>query len=210
MSQPITRDDLFKIMQGYENRIAKLEKSLTTADFWVESVPDGAITGAKVAGNTLTSVNIDADSINQSELGPNSVGTPEIIANAVTKLHFTTPTTSAPTTTSTSFVVLPEMTITADFGGNELLIIFTGTFQQSANASVVAVGIHDGGTVIEAGARTEHNFPNSGRPTPFSIVRRYAPAAGSRTIDVRWAVSGGTTGTNLTTQRQLLVLELRR
>lgn len=148
--------------------------------------------------------------IGPEDIQDGAVGTDQLAANAATKLYTTTATTSGPTTASTASpasAVIPEMTITADFGGNPIEVRFNGEFQQSG-ANSNQIEIFDAGSAVATTARVV-TFPGASSSSIMTVVHAYTPAAGSRAIEIRWRVNAGT-ATAITTRRQLSILELRR
>ena len=149
--------------------------------------------------------------LGKGQIQNGAVGTAALAANAATKIHIATPTTSGPTTASTASpptAVVPEMSITADFGGNPIIALFSADLRVSA-AAFVGVGIADAvGGFIAASERTAHTATASGA-VPASLIYAFTPSTGSRTLQVRWRTTAGTV-TNIDLRRQFVVLELRR
>ncbi len=124
-------------------------------------------------------------------------------------------TTSAPTTTSASYVVIPQMTVTITTSGGNVLILFNGAFNVQSNDDFT-IGIHED-SVLVAGTEQRSAFfggsllgltpaaITSGNVSAIGMV--IAPSAGSHTYDVRWKVAAGTARA-ITTQRQIIVTEL--
>jgi hypothetical protein len=124
------------------------------------------------------------------------------------KLHTTTPTTSDPTTTSTAeppTAILPQMSVTADFGGNPILCLFTG-HMFNATASSIGIALADAGTVIVPTRRDTVLAANAAQS--LSLIHAFTPPAGSRTINIRWRTSAGTAICGLL-RRQLVIVEFR-
>jgi hypothetical protein len=124
-------------------------------------------------------------------------------------------TTSGPTTTSGSFVTIPEMTLTANFSGGPVICWFLGNFQSSTTptsyldtAILLDGGYPDGShdwtlTAIPAGITT------SGGTVVFPFARTdvFTPSAGSHTISMTWLTGGGT-ATTYGQRRSLMILQL--
>lgn len=131
----------------------------------------------------------------------------QLQVGAATKLHSAQGSTLAPTTTSTAnppTVVLNEMTITADFGGNPIVILFTGLFNNTAG-NTTRICLHD----LTAGTDIEFNRSTVAATDTLVQIQPYTPAAGTRTIQVRWSTSAGT-ATAAGVNRTLVIVELRR
>lgn len=137
-----------------------------------------------------------------------AVGTTQLAANAATKLHTTTATTSSPTTTSAVAATLAEMTITADFGGNPILVMFSGDFTHSTAGNWILVELFDAGVSVATTPRGANDASANYQHT-MTVTHGYTPAAGSRTLDIRWSTAGATATATLT-RRNLSILELRR
>lgn len=124
-------------------------------------------------------------------------------------------TTSAPTTTSASYVVIPQMTVTITTSGGNVLILFNGAFNIQSNDDFT-VGIHEDAVLVSGTEQRSAFFGGSLLGlTPGAITSgiastigmTVAPSAGSHTYDVRWKVAAGTARA-ITTQRQIIVTEL--
>lgn len=123
-------------------------------------------------------------------------------------------TTSAPTSTNASFVVIPEMTLSLTTHGQPAVVIFNGAFNlqngDAWNAAIYVDGVQNaaslrhteffGGSLL---GLVPANMPGYTK-TLFAFVAGLSSA--SHTFDVRWAVSAGTARA-LSTQRTLTVFE---
>lgn len=160
----------------------------------------GAVGG--VLSGSLPNPGFAADMATQAELNAAVAGmVPVTLRSAVG-------TTSSPTTASTAdpmTAVIPEMTITADFAGHPILAIFTCHFQHSAASVNIDIEMYDAGTRLPDTRRLGAVTAAAGS-TELSIGYMYTPAAGSRTIDVRWRTGSGTI-TAGTTRRQLIIVQ---
>lgn len=165
---------------------------------------------------TLDSGNVDASGVQRNfetlsqvfPLGPQHLRNSSATGGgAATKLHTTTPTTSSPATTSTTPVALAQMSVTADFGGNPVQAMFTGEFANNTSGHFVSIVLFDAGVQLGNTNRLEH-VAAANQSVTLALIHAYTPAAGSRTLDIRWFVSGGTATNNLL-RRQLSILELR-
>jgi hypothetical protein len=122
-------------------------------------------------------------------------------------------TTSGPTTTSATFVVIPEMTLTVTTTGGQLLTLFDGDFNiQGGDDFLIAVFL-DGSEV--AGTRRELALTftltlgvltlSSDQTASNHVL--LAASTGSHTVDVRWQRTAGTARAN-GTQRKLTLIEM--
>lgn len=131
-----------------------------------------------------------------------------IVGEGAVKPHVATPTTSNPTTVSTTMVALAEMAVTADFRGNPVVAMFTGHFNNNSAGGYAECQLFDAGVAIVDSLRSGMSETVNGA-IPLSMIWAFTPAAGSRTLDVRWLVNAGT-GTAVLKRRQFVVLELVR
>lgn len=120
--------------------------------------------------------------------------------------------TSNPTTTSATYVVIPEMTITL-LTFRSVRIDFTGAFNVQSNDDFT-LGIHENGTLIP-GAEYRVSFfggsllglvPAAITSFPVGLSALTTSTPGSNTYDIRWKRTAGTARA-LLTQRQLIVIE---
>lgn len=113
------------------------------------------------------------------------------------------------TTTSTAdpmTAVVSNMSITADFGGYPLLFFWSALMQNNTAGATTRSALHVDGTEVFASRRaTTHGTANGVSNHSLSGFY-YQPAAGSRTMTMRWHVSSGT-GTVY--ERQFVIAELR-
>lgn len=127
-----------------------------------------------------------------------------------------TSSTSAPTTTSATYVVIPEMTVTLIGSGRSVLVNFVGSFNIQNNDDFT-IGIHLDSSLL---AETEQRISFFGGTllglTPANItagsisanaIVSGSSALGSHTYDIRWKRAAGTARA-ITTQRQFMALEL--
>lgn len=124
-------------------------------------------------------------------------------------------TTNAPTTTSGSFVVIPEMTVTLNFQGGTAYVDFSGSFNMQNNDqwnyAIFVDGVEAPGTrrlmhVIMSTALlgTTGSFPGI-ESSVSHLATNLSP--GSHTFDVRWQVLGGTARAN-STNRKIIAMEV--
>ena len=119
-----------------------------------------------------------------------------------------TPTTSGPTTTSTTFVVLDEMTFTftPKSAANPIRISGSGWFQTSADG-VVGLAIFVDGVQEAFSARGAHGHSGGTSDVAIPVGKVLTGlSVASHTITLRWTVSTGT-ATAVGTERSLIVEE---
>ncbi|HEV1992516.1 MAG TPA: hypothetical protein VGR34_06595, partial [Candidatus Dormibacteraeota bacterium] len=117
--------------------------------------------------------------------------------------------TSGPTTTSTTFAVLSEMTKTITTKGNKVLITFWVIIYDATGAGGpdAIFGLFRDGTQITTSGSISLEASFAYRQVTITYVD--SPTAASHTYDIRWKSSGGAhVITALTTARGLQVTEL--
>jgi hypothetical protein len=123
--------------------------------------------------------------------------------------------TSAPTTTSGSFVVIPEMTVTLTIPAGSVKVDFSGCFNMQHNDNWAYAMFVDG--VEASGTRRNMQLVMStgalvsvgDHPAMEASTHHLATglSAGSHTFDVRWFVTGGAARA-VGTQRKLIAIEV--
>jgi hypothetical protein len=122
--------------------------------------------------------------------------------------------TSAPTTSSGTPAVIPEMTVTKTTLGGVVLVLFSGSFTLlTGDAGTIALYLD--AVLIPGTERSVSYTSSAGALDPAaSISASYGVsallegvAAGSRIFDVRWSASAGSLRA-ITTRRSLSVAEL--
>lgn len=124
--------------------------------------------------------------------------------------------TATPTTTSATFVVIPEMTVTVVLTSGKALVSFSGDFNMQHNDNWAFAVFVDG--VEATGTRRNMNFvsatglvvTNGSIPGLEASTTHFATGLvpGSHTFDVRWIVTGGTARA-VSTQRKIIVMEVQ-
>ena len=94
-----------------------------------------------------------------------------------------------PQTSSTSYVVISEMTQTITTKGNKVLVIFTISMVDTSGAPLTSLAIFRDGVQITQ----DYNIVVGTNGAFMSIAYIDTPSAGSHTYDVRWHVTVGTT-----------------
>lgn len=123
--------------------------------------------------------------------------------------------TSNPTTTSASFVLIPEMTVTASTRGTRpVIVLFAGSFQIQSdlvNGDMIEIALFVDGVQV-AGPVTSLGSAGGLAPTrtiPATAIARVTPSPGSHTYEARWRrPSGGGTCRCYGTDRKLAIQEL--
>lgn len=139
------------------------------------------------------------------------ITTSQIAANAVSEVSKTSPTTSGPTTTSTSYATMPEMEVTVNPTATvDLEVDASATVGHNTAGGAVVIGLSlDGGAVPEDAERSfMAAITNAYGCLAVSWVFA-GVAAGSHTVRLLWKVSGGT-GVSTTYQRSVRVRQRKR
>ena len=118
-----------------------------------------------------------------------------------------------PTTSSATFVQIPEMTTTVTTVGGQLLVMFDCSFRVIGLDSLMYALFIDGVEITGSRRQAACVFTlslgllNIDNQQPSSAHALVSPSAGSHTVDVRWARIGGVARAN-DVQRKLTVVEL--
>jgi hypothetical protein len=137
------------------------------------------------------------------------VQTGDLTANAVSQLWAATVSTTFPSTTQpigSGAVLMPDMSVPIVTQGGTLLYLFECMSNNSAAGNVNVFDLFRG-----AGLLTRRQFTAgvAGYDTYCALLYAEALAAGSYTIEARWAVTAGT-AVSIGNQRSLTIIELRR
>ena len=108
--------------------------------------------------------------------------------------------TDAVSTTSTSFVTIPGLLATPNAG--TYTVTLSGSMENDSRSKKVEVAIFIDGSQINHSSRRFHRG-NQQQVAPFVSVTR-ATLSGSQTVEGRWKVDSGSSGT--ITERSLLIL----
>ncbi len=117
-----------------------------------------------------------------------------------------TPTTSAPTTTSATYAVIPEMTTTITTKGNKVLILFSGTIANNTSGALGKVAVFLDGTQVSPDF--QWTAAGTGFGAEVCISWLDSPSAASHTYDIRWKSNGAANMTATLLLRTLQVVEL--
>lgn len=136
-----------------------------------------------------------------------AVTTDAIAMSATAQVGLIAGSTSTPITTSTTFVDMPDMSITLTTYGGDLLCWLTCAFQYNTAGGVpyIAFSLDGAG---EAGGMTAQPYAPSAI-TSATTFWKYSAAAGSHTVKGRWQISMGQLN-GYGTIRHLMVLEIKR
>lgn len=152
------------------------------------AIPSGIITSAMIADGTIQTV--------------------DLAAGAVTQRTGVGGSTSNPQTTSSTYVDLPDMSVTITTTGGDLFAWLVCVVNSAIQATTVniALRLDVGADVVGIGAAA----PGVGYGFCLSTVTLWTGvSAGAHTIKGRWNTSGST-ATAVSTQRVIEVLEVRR
>ena len=121
--------------------------------------------------------------------------------------------TANPTTQSSSFVTLPDMSVSITTHGNKVMIIFTGVFSatgSSTGATQLFLAVFADGVQVSPVYDWDIHPNEIGYNKTFSIVYLDSPSAGSHTYTVGWKWSGSVSASDIAigTQRTMQVIEL--
>lgn len=124
-------------------------------------------------------------------------------------------TTSSPTTTSASFVLIPEMTLSLTTSGGDLRVDFDATFQilqlnDDMNYALFVDGAVVPGSTREftAGLSITLGILSINSKGPCSVhALVQGLAAGAHVVEARWQAASGTARANLT-QRRITAVEV--
>lgn len=137
-----------------------------------------------------------------------TIVTAMLAANAITQVGSAIGSSSDPTTTSTSFVDLTDMSVTLTTTGGDLIAILVDTTSNNTTGQVTYQGLKlDSGSDVSI--QYQHTATANYSGTIVSIALFTSVSAASHTVKGRWRVLGGT-GTAAGTQRILIVLERKK
>ena len=174
-----------------------------------------SVSGSPVTTSGTLAVSKANQSANQVYAGPASggAGAPGFRAlvlgdlPAITQVGYVAGATAGPTTTSTTNVDLPDLSVTLTTAGGDLLVFFWSM------VSVNAVGVQSRYYFSLDGAETLIGLPHS--PSTdyqfpmMGFIRYTGVSAASHTVKVRWSTVSNTL-TARDTSRALLVVEVRK
>ena len=171
----------------------------------------GAVTSAAILDGTIDTADLKDGAVTSLKIADGTVATADIAANALSQTIQAVGTTSGATTTSSTFVDMPEMVITFTATGGVvtawLVCVHSFTVGAAGNVIVFALSL-DGG--VEVG--TLNSMPPAVNfQVPITLFWDFgALSPGSHTIKGRWQVAGAITANLPGVQRRLMVQELKR
>jgi hypothetical protein len=139
-----------------------------------------------------------------------SIGTADLAANAVTQSATASGVTSGPTTTSSVFADIPDMSITLTTTGGNVLVWLMTLLQNSgvANATTQLALRADSGADVSS--LTQSEFKAVGSNIVGSTLALFSGlSAGAHTFRGRWSTNAGTLLAPLT-QRYMVAVELKK
>ena len=156
---------------------------------------------------TIQTADIADSQVTTAKIADLNVTTGKLAANSVTQSGYVEGSTSGPTTTSSSYADLAEMSVTLTTTGGDLLVDFdAGAYASTGGLTATFAISLDGASEVHI---RDYNLGSSA-VTPLSLHHRFTSvSAASHTVKIRWKTSGGTI-TAFGTQRSLRVVELKK
>lgn len=141
-----------------------------------------------------------------------AVTTAKLAANAVTQIGFASGSTANPTIASNgTYADLADMSVALTTAGGDLLVFFTGTFNEATTAGdgvTVAFSL-DG--AAEVGLMSAVVASASCQVAVPTVWRFTGVSAAAHTVKTRWQVSGNFANwTAVSTRRQMIVVEVKK
>ena len=157
-------------------------------------IADGAITTAKLADDAVTNVKVSTSAaIAWTKLAAINQATVEAQTNI--------------TTTSTTYVDVTNMTITATFNAKPTFVIFTSEVSSSVSNGRTTYQIIEG-AAVKGGSVILSTTTAAGEGNEGTVHTMYTSASGSQTIKAQWRTNAGTaTQENSTEQRRMTAIE---
>jgi len=139
------------------------------------------------------------------------VATGDIAANAVTQVGYASVVTANPSTTSTTYVAIPDLSVVlTTLASAKCTVEFTGILQSTVGGSINAVA------VFVDGVRSGPHFYVSGHATGNALVSIAASvlvtglSAAAHTVTMRWLAGVSSTLTMYDIGATMIVTEIRR
>lgn len=168
----------------------------------------GGTTAAAFLSGTLVEQVVVAANHNDLAAAIVAIETKLGAGTGILQAGFAVGSTSSPSTTSASYADVPEMSVTFTTRGGDLLVIFnaTATMETSSMAGTYALSLDGGGEVAPRSFQQDNVITYA----PINIVYLFTGvSAGSHTVKARYVSNGTAVNKAYSTQRSLLVLELR-
>lgn len=164
--------------------------NVATQDNVVDGVSFGRVQNTELSGNTVKQLNDGVHVRNAAS----AAAAHDAVGNLLLKnIASAVGTTASPNQGSSTYAVVPEMSITANFKGNPVLLNFSGTFLITGSGSGA---FQNKFAIFKDGSQLTQDY-GSDIPTDelnfnFGVAITFidTPTAGSHTYDVRWAYSG--------------------
>lgn len=130
------------------------------------------------------------------------------VTGQVTQTAFVSGSTVNPTTTSTSVVDLPDMTLTMTTTGGDVLVFLVCVVSNATLGAVTSIDVNMDVSGEVSAVQCTSKVANA-QDCLATIARYSAPSAASHNWKGRWNVGSGT-GTAVSVQRYMLAVELKR
>lgn len=186
--------------------LQKLASSIVDMITGVENIADNSITSAKIQDGTITDADITTAGI--SRIADGAVTTSDLAMGAASQAVGVTRIADA-STSSTTMVDVPDMTINITTGNNPVLILFSMNIYhvKTASGSVRVRLLVDGATEA-IWEQFDYTTSSAWYSCPITVLKFLS--AGAHTIDVQWSVDTGTAYNPATFgYRSLIVIELK-
>lgn len=169
------------------------------------AIPDGSITSAKIADGTITG----------GDLAPGAVSSSKLAAGAVTTRRTVTGTSVSPSTTSASYVDVPDMVLSFASGGADSLaselLIFFGISLIAGSGATAGINVSiNAGDMLGPGSAPIVTITSGQIVHSFVHIVAVIAGPSALTIKGRWASTTGSSMSCDTTRRQLSVIEFIR
>jgi hypothetical protein len=182
------------------------------------SINPGSITTDEILDATISAADLAAASVEASEIATGAVATAEILdatilpadisdkLGTLKQISMVKGTTSSPTYTLASAVVIAEMTTTLTIDDNSLIVMLFASSMHGTSTGVHKLNIYlkENGTAL--GSTFHYGIPTATRTLAVSCVGYGAVASGSKTFTAEVYVYAGTI-TFYDTGRTLIVME---
>lgn len=183
-----------------------------------DMIADGTISGSDIAINTITGSNIAAgtivganlanDSVGAQQIAPGAVGASELAPGAISQSFIASGVSGGPTTTSSVMVDCPDMAVTINGQGGDVLVWFIITLQHASAGAYAGINIALDG--VDSSVPIAGSVPAANGLWTLVNVLRLTNVTGTRLIKGRWAALSGGTLIGNSTARLLMVQETRR
>jgi hypothetical protein len=174
-------------------------------------VATGAIHANRMQPGTFDVTQVNAafgnQSINGSHLVDGTVDYTDLAQNSAVNFNTAYPSSSGPSTTSTTPVQMPEMSLVLTTLGRPVVVMFNGTFYNTTPGNLVSVHAFVNG--VDAGMGRWLSSPGASYYATLTFFYVFAPGAGTHTLQMYWSTSGGTL-VAYSSWRMMIAMEMRR